>query len=126
MICSVSSGLEGGDESDGGVGSCEAWSGPESATAIEPGDMTAGIGSNFGRDEDDGGGDAALRERFALGPSYETSSSMSQSPCLAGAATVAAADDDADEAAAAVADPVANGLFPATADCVDQYGGISS
>lgn len=125
MICSVSSGLEGGDESDGGVGSCEAWSEPESPTAIEPGDLATGIGSNFGRDEDNGGGGDALRERFALGPSYETSSSMSQSPCLAGGA---AADDEAaaDEAAAAEeADPVAKGLLPA-ADCVDQYGGTSS
>lgn len=126
VICSFSSGLEGGDESDGGVGSCAAWSGPESPTAIEPGDMTTGIGSSFGRDEDKGGGGGgdALRERFALGPSYETSSSMSQSPCL----TVGGGGGGAapDEAAADEADPVANGLLPAAADCVDQYGGTST
>ena len=49
---------------------------------------------------------------------------MSQSPCL----TVGGGGGGAapDEAAADEADPVANGLLPAAADCVDQYGGTST
>lgn len=139
-MCSASSGLDGGDESEGGVGSCAAWSGAESpaATAAEelPGEVMTGIPSTEERDDRDDrddavGGGEARRVRFALGPSYDTSSSISHSPCLSRPADVVEMGTAADAVgvAAAVddgADPVANGLLAAAAGPVDQYGGTSS